>query len=70
LTGVRADIHLLPKKKVQLLSREIQKYYRNQNWALILEPVDSDAEEWKRIAIARIADELPDGWDTRIFSII
>lgn len=49
------------------------KYTRSiqdQNWALILEPVTGALEKWKRIGIARIADELVDRWESRDFTII
>ncbi|KAE9380899.1 HET-domain-containing protein [Stipitochalara longipes BDJ] len=47
-----------------------KRKFQNQNWALILEPVAGDADEWKRIGIARIADTLIDGWESRDFTII
>jgi hypothetical protein len=43
---------------------------QHQNWALILEPVVGDTGEWKRIGVARIADGLTDGWESREFAII
>jgi len=46
-----------------------KRKFQNQNWALVLEPVIGD-EEWRRIGIARIADALIGGWDSRDFTII
>ena len=43
---------------------------QHQNWALILEPVVGDTGEWKRIGVAKITDELTDGWESREFAII
>jgi len=43
---------------------------QHKNWALILEPAVGDTGEWKRIGVARIADELIDGWQSRDFAII
>lgn len=44
--------------------------FRHQSWALILKPAVGDANEWKRIGVARIADDLIDGWETRDFTIL
>jgi hypothetical protein len=70
LAGVITVIYLLSKTETITISRNTKILLRNQDWALILEPVDIGAEEWKRIGIARIVDELVGVWETRVFNLI
>jgi hypothetical protein len=52
--------------------RSLEDYRRSLNgstWALILEPVAETQDEYRRIGVARISDDLTDGWDTRIITI-
>jgi hypothetical protein len=57
-------------EKESFYRKRVIGIYQHQSWALILEPVVGDAGKWKRIGVARIADELIDGWETRNFTIV
>jgi hypothetical protein len=53
--------------------RDLEDYTRSLNgsiWALILEPVAETQDQYRRIGVARISDDLTDGWDTHIITIV
>ncbi|PVH80499.1 HET-domain-containing protein [Cadophora sp. DSE1049] len=60
------------------LSKSLLEVLENQNWLLVLGPVVVDQEKnlaghrWRRIGIARVADDLVEGsdWERREFTII
>lgn len=60
IASVASNYVCLPDSNNLYLERQKMEL-QNQSWALILEPVAGDAEEWKWIGIARIADGLIDG---------
>ena len=39
-------------------------------WALILEPAAETQDEYRRIGVARISDDLIEGWDTHLITVI
>lgn len=45
------------------------RFLQDQNFALVLEP-STEEGEWKRIGVARIADDFKDGWEAREFCIV
>ena len=65
-----ASSHFLTPVSITTLGNNFIGMLQHQNWASILEPVVGDADEWKRIGVARIADGLTDGWECREFAII
>lgn len=53
--------------------RFLEEYGRRLNgstWALILEPVVDTQDEYRRIGVARISDELTDEWDAHLVTVI
>ena len=59
-------------KIARLFDKDHRPNYNGVLYALILEPIEEDSEEFRRIGIAQIPDDfgMTEGWPTRRIKII